>query len=141
MKLNITILLILSLIIFVSCSKKTENKLVLSNHDAYAFPVDNGWEVTTSVMVKGFHQDTKNGKNFSQLGYTVDLVKADGDTVKSVAADDIEEENVEEFTDMEIEAQVVLDSTYTSGKCKIILNIEDKLSNNKISSAEELELE
>lgn len=135
------ILSILSLFIFFSCSKKSENKLVLSNHDAYAFSVENGWEVTTSVMVKGFMQTSKNGKNYAQLSYSVDLVKGNGDTVKSVASDKAEDENADELSGIKVEAQIELDSTYTPGKYKVIFNIQDNLSKNSIKSAEELDLE
>jgi hypothetical protein len=138
------ILLLISLsvcLFFISCSKNNDNKLTLSNFQAYAFPVENGWEVNATATVKGFNLESKDGKSSARLSYTVDLVKLNGDTVKSITADNIDADKNEEITDLPVEAQVVLDSTYNIGKYKIILNVEDKLSQSKISSIKELELE
>ena len=131
----------LACFIFFSCSNKGENTLVLSNHDAYAFPVENGWEVNTSVIVKGFNQETNNGNFSAKLAYTVDLVKLSGDTVKSIHGDSIEKEESEEMADIPVDAQILMDSTYTSGKYTIILNIKDNISGSEISSSKEFELE
>lgn len=131
----------LACFIFFSCSNKGENTLVLSNHDAYAFPVENGWEVNTSVIVKGFNQKTNNGNFSAKLAYTVDLVKLSGDTIKSIHGDSIEKEESEEMTDIPVDTQILMDSTYTSGKYTIILNIKDNISGSEISSSKEFELE
>lgn len=140
MKLMIFISLI-ACFVFFSCSRKEENNMALSNHDAYSFPVDNGWEVNTSVIVKGFEQETNNGKYFSKLAYSVDIVKLSGDTVKSIHGDSIEKEEMEEIADIPVDAQILLDSTYKSGKYTIILNIKDNISGAEIISSKDFELE
>ena len=112
------------LLIFNACSKKEEN-LKAFNAEAFAYYLGNGWEVDATTRVKGFKQVEKNNSYTARLGYKVDLVKPDGDTIKSVISRNEDKLNNEKFIDVPVEVQFDLDSTYKDGEYKVIFNIKD----------------
>jgi hypothetical protein len=134
------VLSLLICILFISCGKKEIPKLSTFNPVTYAFKTDGGWDVQASIQVKGFTQKKEKDTFIVKMFYTVDLLKPDGNLVKGVVKDTIDEENSEEFIDLPVNVQFELDSTYAVGKYKVIYNIKDALSDQQIKSDKDLEL-
>ena len=136
-------LLISSLIflfVFSSCSKKEETKLEAFSPEAFAYDVGDQFEVNASTRVKGFKQNEENKKFKASLSYDIDIVKPDGDTIKSMITRVEDKINDEKMTDVPLEIQFNLDSTYDLGKYKLIFQIKDVNSEGKASSTANFEL-
>lgn len=115
---------ILLLFIISGCSKK-EEKLEVFNAEAFAYDLGDGWEVDATTRVKGFKQTEKDDKYYAKISYIIDLVKPDGEMIKSVVSKTEDKENDEIFMDVPVEIQFDLDSTYHDGDYKVIFNIKD----------------
>lgn len=124
---KITFLTVALALILSACSKK-ESSFEAFNAEAFAYKTDNGWEVNASTRIKGFKQNEEKGTYVAKLSFSVNLVKPDGSTQKSVVKDSVDEENSEEFMDLPVEAQVELDTSYPPGKYMVVFNIKDELS-------------
>lgn len=121
------ILLILSLFA-ISCSEKEEVPLELFSPEAFAFQLDEGWEVNASIQVKGFNQVEENDKYKTVLSYTIDLELPSGEVVSKVDFDNLTESSDEEILDYSIDSQIELDTNFTTGSYKLIFNVEDQFS-------------
>jgi hypothetical protein len=128
------------LLIISACSKK-EEKLEVFNAEAFAYDLGNSWEVDATTRVKGFKQNENNNKYTARIGYTIDLVKPNGDTVKSVLSKTEDKVNDEEFMDVPVDVQFDLDSTYADGEYKVIFNIKDAETGNTGSASASFKLE
>ncbi len=128
------------LIVFSSCSKKEETKLEAFSPEAFAYDVGNKFEVNASTRVKGFHQKEENKKFKASLAFDIDIVKPNGDTVKSMITRVEDKINDEKMTDVPLEIQFNLDSTYALGKYKLIFEIKDVNSDGKASSSASFDL-
>lgn len=114
---------------FWACSSKPEPNLKLSNPEAFAFAIEDIWEVNATVIAKDFTQKKTDDVFIAKLSYTVDIVTVESDTLKSIFDDWSEEENSEEFIDMALEAQLELDTTFGEGSYKLIFHVKDEFSN------------
>jgi uncharacterized lipoprotein YehR (DUF1307 family) len=126
--------------IITSCGKKEEVKLQAFSPEAFAYSLPEGWEVNTTVRVKGFKQNKENETFISKLSYSIDLITPKGETVKGIVKDTLDEENMEEFSDIPVEAQFNLDSKNEAGKYKVVFNIKDELANQTTQIEKEFEL-
>ena len=136
-------LLISSLIFlfaFSSCSKKEETKLESFSPEAFAYDVGSQFEVNASTRVKGFQQKEENKKFKASLSYDIDIVKPNGDTIKSMITRVEDKINSEKMTDVPLEIQFNLDSTYALGKYKLIFHIKDVNSDAKALSSASFDL-
>jgi hypothetical protein len=136
-------ILISSLIfIFVlsSCSKKEETKLEAFSAEAFAYDIGDAFEVNASTRVKGFQQEEDNKKFKASLAFDIDLVKPNGDTIKSMITRVEDKINAEKMSDVPLEIQFNLDSTYAIGKYKLIFEIKDVNSEQKTSSSADFDL-
>ena len=132
MKTQKTIILIILLINLFACKNKPEPNLELYNQEAFAFDIGESWEVNASVYAKGFGQIEKNDQWQLKLSYNVDLVAPNSDSLVSIFENVIEESSSEEFTDIQLEAQIEIDSSFSAGEYKLIFNVKDELAiNNK----------
>jgi len=123
------------ILILVSCSKKEVKFEVLSS-EAFAYDIGNGiYEVNASVRVKGFTQNEKDGKYSSSISFSVDLQKPDSSIVKSIFKDVHKESDKEPISDVGLEAQFDLDSTYVEGQYKLIYNIMDDISHKELTAS------
>jgi len=139
MKRNYIFLLIT--LLFISCAREEDKKLEVYNTEAFAFQVDGGWEVNASARVKGFQQNT-DGKTYSgKLSYSVGIITPANDTIKNIAADELSESQAEEISDLPLEAQLELDSTYEAGKYQLIFNVKDELSGVSAAAQKEVDLQ
>lgn len=133
------IILILPTIIFFSCSKE-EKKLEVFSPEAFAYSMEPGWELNASARIKGYDQKENNGSFEMDIDYWVDLVKADGDTVKNVFKGYLKDKNPESQPDIQMNAQIELDSTYAPGNYSLIFRAVDNLSGKKTSAAAKFDL-
>lgn len=127
--------------IFYSCSKEEPVKIEAFSPEAFAYDIGEGWEVDATTRVKGFVQNEKEGKYRATLAYDVDLVTPKGDTVKSLISKvEDKTDDKERMTDVSLEAQIPLDSTYALGNYKILFRIKDVLSNQTATSTASFKL-
>lgn len=130
--------LFLILLIF-ACSTK-EEKLELFSTEAFTYSMEDGWELNASCRVKGFTQE-KSGEEFlAKLSYTTDLITPEGKKIEGISEGLIDERSKEKFSDLLIETQLQIDSSYKPGKYKIIFNVTDDIKEKKISIDKEFEL-
>jgi hypothetical protein len=116
--------------IFTGCSE--EPKLELFNPQAFAYAMDNGWEVNASVNAKGFAQvkDVNTELYHLSLNYKVNLYSSE-DTVFNADYDSVTDSVVERTTDIQIETQLQLDSGFSKGNYSLEFIVEDEYSHTK----------
>jgi hypothetical protein len=133
------VLTILTAVVF-SCSKKDE-KLELFSAEAFAYSMDSGWELNASCRAKGFRQIEEAGSFKAKLHFTADLTTPEGKAISKVGEGLVNQSSKEKFSDLPIETQIQLDSTYKAGKYILSFNVSDKLSGKSASSKKEFILE
>jgi hypothetical protein len=135
-KLLTSVFLVLML---VSCSKE-ESKLELYNPEAFAYLIDNGWELNASTRVKGFLQNESDGTYSAKLSYVVDLITAEGDTLNEADSGLIDKTAGEKMNDLGIEVQMEIDSSFAEGKYKILFHVYDDYSESQANISKEFKL-
>ncbi len=134
-------IVIFSFLFIIGCGKKEETKLQAVNPEAAAFDMGDGAsEVNASVIVKGFQQNEADGFFNSELSYSVDLQRPDGSLVKNKFSDVMTNKEKEKLTDQQLNIQFELDSTFTAGKYKLVVNIKDNKSAQTITAEKEFEV-
>lgn len=128
------------IVVFFSACSNDEEKLELFSAEAFAYSLSPGWELNATCRVKGFEQNENNEIYSVKLSYTVDLKTPEGKILEGIGEGLIDEKSKEKFTDLPIEMQAELDSTYLPGRYKIIFNVTDDLSQKQISIEKEFEL-
>jgi len=136
---KIFLLIILAAIVF-SCSKK-EEKFELFSAEAFAYSMDSGWELNASCRAKGFQQSEAANIYKAKLLFTIDLTTPDGKLFSGINNGIVDQTSKEKFSDLPIEAQIQLDSTYNAGKYILSFNVSDKLSGKNASIKKEFVLE
>jgi hypothetical protein len=124
------IILFLTVIIFYSCKKEEPIKLETFSTEAFAYDLGNSWEVNATTRVKGFSQKEEENNFSATIAYDIDLVTPAGDTIKALISRVEDKTSNERITDIPLEAQFVLDSTYAEGEYKVVFNVKDGQSNN-----------
>ena len=133
-------ILILFLLALISCSKEQE-KLELFSEEAFAYYLEDSWELNATARVKGFTQLEDDDDNYSaKLSYSIDLITPSADTLSDVDYGLVDELKDEEMIDLEIETQIEIDSSFSVGKYKIVFHVEDNLSQRSVSSEKEFSL-
>lgn len=137
---NLILLLGLSTLILLSCSE--EPKLILFSPESFAFSMDNGWEINSSVNAKGFAQIGKENSDlyFSHLDYKLNLYTPE-DTILNADYDSRIDSTNEEILDVQIESQLELDNGFPKGEYIIEFIVEDKYSSTKDTLSTQLVLE
>lgn len=133
--------IIIFTLILISCGKK-EEKFEAFNAEAFAYDLDNYWEVNITTRVKGVSEikDEKTNEYLYELSFTIDLVHPDSTIEKNKFSFSHSQKSNEKLKDVGLEAQFELDSTYKEGNYKIIFNISDAHSKNSTSLEKELVL-
>ncbi len=135
------ILVLVALLIAISCSKK-DVKFEAFSAEAFAFDIGDGTaEVNATVRIKGFTQTEKNDIYKAEVAYDVDLIKPDSSISKSVFKFVQNDEGQEPISDIALEAQFSLDSSYTEGTYTLVFNITDKNSENKTEAKVNFDLQ
>lgn len=128
-----SILLIISLIYF-SCGKEEPAHIEAFSPQAFAYDIGEGWEVNASVRVRGFSQTEEEKIFTATIAYDIDLVTPEGDTLKSLLSKVEDKTSEERITEIPLEAQFELDSSYTEGEYTVIFNIKDAESEQTATS-------
>ena len=132
---------LVSLLIIISCSKK-DVKFEAFSAEAFAFDIGDGTaEVNATVRIKGFTQTEKDDIYKAAVAYDVDLIKPDSSISKSVFKFVQNDERQEPISDIALEAQFSLDSSYTEGTYTLVFNITDKNSENKTEAKVNFDLQ
>ncbi|WP_290663527.1 hypothetical protein [Ignavibacterium sp.] len=133
--------LILTLLLITSCGKK-EDKFEAFSTEAFAYDLGGSWEVNATVRIKGFNQiiDKETGNYAATISLIVDLVKPDSSVEAGKFSYVHTETSKEKISDVGLEAQFVLDSTYPEGVYKIVFHIKDANSDQHTSIETDLEL-
>ena len=135
------ILVLVALLIVISCSKK-DVKFEAFSAEAFAFDIGDGTaEVNATVRIKGFTQTEKDDIYKAAVAYDVDLIKPDSSISKSVFKFVQNDEGQEPISDIALEAQFSLDSSYTEGTYTLVFNITDKNSENKTETKVNFDLQ
>lgn len=113
-----------ALLLLTSCSKE-EKKFEAFSAEAFAYDLGGSWEVNASTRVKGMAQKEEGEYFVAAISYSVDLVKPTGELVKNIYEDQQDFSKNEEFIDIPLEVQFVLDSTFTSGNYKATFHVKD----------------
>lgn len=135
------ILVLVALLIVISCSKK-DVKFEAFSTEAFAFDIGDGTaEVNATVRIKGFTQTEKDDIYKAAVAYDVDLIKPDSSISKSVFKFVQNDEGQEPISDIALEAQFSLDSSYSEGTYTLVFNIIDKNSENKTEAKVNFDLQ
>jgi len=134
------LLTILIAMIFISCAEEPDIKLF--SPEAFAYSLDNGWEINATANASGFAQIEKENSDlyFTHLNYTVNLFTPE-DSLFDVDHDSIVDSTEEELMDIQIETQIELDTGFTAGNYTIEFIVEDKYSTTKDTISTQFVLE
>lgn len=133
--------LIIYIFFSAGCGKDEETKLEAYNAEAFAYDLGESWEVNATTRVKGFFQKEENGTFTALLSYDIDLITAVGDTIKSLISRTEDKMKNEMMSDVDLETQFDLDSTYAEGNYKVIFNVKDVNTAQTAKSSAEFVLE
>ncbi len=124
------ILSTLATLLFISCSE--EPKLELFSAEAFAFSLENGWEINASVNAKGYAQVEKENSElyYTHLAYSVNLFTPE-DSLYNADYDSIIDSTNEKVMDVQIDSQLELDSGFVKGNYTIEFIVEDIYSSTK----------
>jgi hypothetical protein len=133
------ILALLSLLVFISCSKKEEEKFEAFSPEAFAYDIGDSWEINATVNVKGFVVKEVGEQSSASISFSVDKIGPDSIEVKNIFSDSKEVSSTE-LTDIQLEAQFELDYSALDGIYKIVFNVTDKYSGETTTAEAEFEL-
>jgi hypothetical protein len=126
------ILIFLLILILLSACSGEDPQIVLSSPEAFAFTLEEGWELNATVIAMGFQQNEDDNDNYNaSLSFTIDLVTP-SDSLSRIDSGEMDESQEEEpLTDIMIESQIELNSNFPTGDYKIIFYVTDNLSQTK----------
>lgn len=131
---------LLFLLIAISACSKKEEKLELFSAEAFAYSMESGWELNASCRVKGFDQNEDGSQFKAKLSFTIDLQTPDGKLLQGAGEGLIDKNAKERISDLPVETQLELDSSYVPGKYLVIFNVSDDFSGKTVSIKKEFEL-
>ena len=131
--------LLFSLIFMVACSEE-EKQLEITNTEAFAYSLDEGWELNSSVNVSGFQQNEEEGQYSAKLSYSFHLVTPESDTLYEADYGYIDKHEKEKMMDIQIDSQMEIDSSFSTGEYQIVFEITDDYSMKTISAVNKFEL-
>ncbi|MFA5804851.1 MAG: membrane lipoprotein lipid attachment site-containing protein [Melioribacteraceae bacterium] len=120
------ILLLIVITLYLSGCSKKEEKFELFSAESFAYSMEDGWELNVTVRSKGFEQKENDNKFSARLSYYTNLQTPDGKLVNKISFGIIDKTENEKISEIPIESQIKLDSTYQTGKYKIIFYITDE---------------
>ncbi len=127
-------------VILCSCGNEKPVNLETFSTEAFAYDLGNSWEVNATTRVKGFSQKEVKNNFAATVAYDIDLVTPAGDTIKALISKVEDKNGTERLTDIPIEVQFDLDSTYAMGDYKVIFNIKDATTKQTASAMASFQL-
>ncbi|MBV6513563.1 MAG: hypothetical protein FMNOHCHN_03098 [Ignavibacteriaceae bacterium] len=133
---------LLLLVLFIAGCSSDEKPFEIYNPEVFSFFLeeDNLWEVNASAQIRGFQQNEENKQFSHHLSFSVDLILPDGAKKEGISTGDYQETAMERLTDLQLEAQFELDSSYTASGYKLVWNVKDELSGKTITKESEFKL-
>lgn len=122
-----TITLMLATLFFSACSE--DPKVKLNNPEAFAFSLDEGWEINATVQTVGFAQHEKESSDlyFTHIEYLVNLYTPQ-DTILRADYGSVFDSTAEKKIDVQLETQMELDTGFSKGNYVVEFVVEDKYS-------------
>ena len=134
------LIFIFSALTIFSCSKEQE-KLEIFSEEAFAFYLEECWELNASARIKGFTQQEDEQENYiAKLSYSINIITPAADTLTNIDYGLIDELSEEEMVDLVLETQIEIDTTFAVGKYKIVFIVDDNLSQRTVTSEKEFGL-
>ena len=133
-------LIILIFLLFFACSEEEVLNLEVYSPEAFAFQLDESWELNASVQVKSFMQEEQENSYTSKLSYYVNLTTPSGELLEEVDYGLVNKSNDEKMTDLQVDIQIVLDSSFKAGEYEIEIYVLDDLAGQKESAKTKFEL-
>lgn len=126
---KVLLFLLISLFL-ISCAK--EPKVEITSAEAFAFKLEEGWEINATARTAGFAQIEKENSDlyFTHLDYNINLYTPE-DTLYDIDYDSVVDSTEEELIHIQVEAQIELDSGFVAGNYSIEFIVEDKYSSTK----------
>ncbi|MDZ7764591.1 MAG: hypothetical protein U5K00_09210 [Melioribacteraceae bacterium] len=140
MKLKPVYLFVIIFFLFFSCSEE-ELKLEIYSPEAFAFQLENDWELNASAQIKGFQQVEENEKYISKLSYYANLITPEEELLQEVDYGMIDRESDEKLTDIQLEIQIILDESFQEGEYSLQIFVNDDQSGQQDSTAVKFKLE
>lgn len=131
---------VLLLILLISGCAKQEEKFELYSPVAFAYSLDNSWELNASCQAKGFAKKEYSGRLGAQVSFVIDLKTPDGGIKKDVQHGRVDQLADNDVIDLAINTQINLDSTYKAGKYILIINAKDDYTGRKAKIERQFEL-
>ena len=123
-----------------SCSKEQE-KLEIFSEEAFAFYLEENWELNASARIKGFTQQEDEQDNYiAKLSYSINIITPAADTLTNIDYGLIDELSEEEMVDLVLETQIEIDTSFAVGKYKIVFIVDDNFSPRTVTSEKEFGL-
>lgn len=122
-------ILILSLTTILITSCADDPKVKLTNPEAFAFTLDEGWEINATVQSSGFAQYEKENSDlyFTHIDYSINLYTLQ-DTILVADYGSVIDSTSEEKAEVQLETQIELDSGFSKGNYIVEFIVEDKYS-------------
>lgn len=142
MKKSFAILyVVLSIILITSCSDEKQPELKIENLDAFAYYVEDYWELNASVIVSGFKINETGGERSVKLSYYIDLISPSGELLEEVDYGMVDEILEDDAEDVKIDIQLFVDEGFETGQYKFLLYVNDDLSTSQASDTTTFVLE
>ncbi len=122
-------ILILSLTTILITSCADNPKVKLTNPEAFAFILDEGWEINATAQSSGFAQYKKENSDlyFTHIDYSINLYTPQ-DTILMADHGSVIDSTSEEKAEVQLETQIELDSGFSKGNYIVEFIVEDKYS-------------
>ena len=135
---NIAVIFLV-IVLFISCSEE-KKEVKVDNVEAYAFALENGWEINASAIASNFQLLQNEDEYSAKLSYYVNLISPSGELYEEVdygMADNTEDE---EFDDLQIKVQLFVDEGFEPGAYTLQMFVTDDLSETEDSASTKFEL-
>jgi len=129
---NVLLATLVFVVLLTACSEE-EKKLKLFSPDAFAFQLEEGWELNASVQVTGFTLEESNEDYIARLSYYINIITPSGELLEEIISDLITKDLDEEVSDLTIDAQVEMDSSFSMGTYKLIFYVTDDYTGQETS--------
>lgn len=133
------VFILATILMVIACSE--EKKFEIASTEAFAFTLDNGWELNALANIDGFTQNENEEGEFSaKLSYYMHLVTPENDTLYEADYGYIDKHETEEIMGIEIESFMEIDSSFIAGSYKIIFEVTDDYTQKHIIAEKVFEL-
>lgn len=127
------------LFIFIfGCSR--DEKYEVFSSEAFAYKLQDGWELNTSAYVKDFIVSETNGIFSCDLTYYIDIHTPSGLVIAKADTGVIQTKSGDEFDEVPIDIQIELDNGFEMGTYKIVYFVVDKKNNQLVTDTTTFEL-